>query len=511
MEVNGDRIQIWGQGHLYRTVSISTVGYQHITLEFDLAKSSDKLDSGEYAKLFYQIDNSTDGFLQCAEFDQDELTKHIIQFPPNSSDNIGFRFKFKNNGQSSTKDRFYIQNRLILTGTSPTLNPTTDPTFNTTFNPTLNPTFNPTLNPTFNPTFDPTSTPIFVQDTAWTNIQYIILCIVNMIFIGILIFLTICKFSKSDGLKIMKKIRIIAISQMIAYFLSYLFWMICIIILYNDNDNHLRFQYIFFSVLQYLFWIIGWVLFYISLIFKLYITFNQSHYKMSKKYIYFHTFIVCFIPIWYSIITISDELNIFNSKKFYFILSASGTILIFFGMLSLMISFNRNLFVIISAQRMSIVLSSNIITDDTQSDNSDGYRRSDFYFSDNDDDNNDDNISLNDRQIRMLDVVTKQTLLGSVMLFGGLVYLIMILSISISDHDKTTKKWIIYEWVLGVFININLFCIYFGWKTNQKEYKLFCGKCHSILILFCESLVRKNMVRKEKSSLSDNDLLCSAN
>merc|ERR1719245_1880065 len=102
-----------------------------------------------------------------------------------------------------------------------------------------------------------------------------------------------------------------------------------------------------------------------------------------------------------------------------------------------------------------------------------GYHRGDYYFDDHDDDNN-YNVSLNDAQTSMLNVVTKQALLGSVMLFGGLLYLVMILLISIlSEKETLSTEWVIYEWFLGGFININLFCIYFGWKMNKKEYQLF--------------------------------------
>eukprot|EP01084_Bolivina_argentea_P237640 399338_1 len=142
------------------------------------------------------------------------------------------------------------------TPTNPTVNPTFNPTSNPTNNPTIIPTANPTqtpTSPTFNPTFNPTLSPTYAYNStitsfttthsknafsaSWANIQFIILCVVMMICILIMIFLTMYKFSKSQNLHIMKKIQIIAVFHMVGYFLSYLFWLICIIILYNNDEN----------------------------------------------------------------------------------------------------------------------------------------------------------------------------------------------------------------------------------------------------------------------------------
>eukprot|EP01084_Bolivina_argentea_P262021 442995_1 len=174
---------------------------------------------------------------------------------------------------------------------------------NQTNNPTISPSINPTINPSNIPSNSPTNIPsesvsstvniistfipystlstftsfsesistivtdeIIYYNATWENKHYFWLSMVMIICIGILIFMTIHKFfGRSEGSDILKKIRFIALFQMFGFFLSYLSWMICILILYNNNNNHSRFIYIFVAVFEYFGWIIGWMCFYLLL------------------------------------------------------------------------------------------------------------------------------------------------------------------------------------------------------------------------------------------------------
>eukprot|EP01084_Bolivina_argentea_P161076 280417_1 len=100
-----------------------------------------------------------------------------------------------------------------------------------TFSPTISPTFEPTTksptNATYSPTYDPTMNPTLSIDERkeWTNVSYIVLSVLMMFVIGFLTAITIYKFfKKPEGKVIMKRIRYLALIQMIAFFFSYFFW-----------------------------------------------------------------------------------------------------------------------------------------------------------------------------------------------------------------------------------------------------------------------------------------------
>eukprot|EP01084_Bolivina_argentea_P207660 354263_1 len=180
-ECDQAKIRIRGNdGYIYRTKSVNTIGYHHITIQFTLDSSgNDPLENGELAKVQYNIDDKTSNWITLESYDNDDMTPYItanIELPVNATNNNGVRIRFKNTGDSYDNDAFYISGALSLTATIITNDPTTDPTNVPTNAPTIGPTNQPTYStnaptipPTINPTLTPTIDPSVQPTTHPTN------------------------------------------------------------------------------------------------------------------------------------------------------------------------------------------------------------------------------------------------------------------------------------------------------------------------------------------------------
>merc|ERR1711971_398884 len=132
-----------------------------------------------------------------------------------------------------------------------------------------------------------------------------------------------------------------------------------------------------------------------------------------------HIGITLWIPLWYCAMFIYDELH--RHSTIFLVVSVVGSTVILLGMLSLMLSFNRILFIVISKEN------NNRFCDRPSMDRSSELTQ------------------LSDIQQSLLAVVTKQTLLVSAMLFGGIVFLIAIVFVSVLRGQETAStEWAVY-------------------------------------------------------------------
>ena len=125
-----------------------------------------------------------------------------------------------------------------------------------------------------------------------------------------------------------------------------------------------------------------------------------------------------------------------------------GSVIIFLGLLTLIVSFNKKLF--------KVIIASN---------------------------------NFNNKPDILLDLITKQTFLGSVMVINMIIFVLIVLVLTFLRKDKESMEWIIYEWILGLLCIINCLCIFFGFKMNEREYNKLCNICHKRLIALCKLLL----------------------
>eukprot|EP01084_Bolivina_argentea_P077965 141467_1 len=373
----------------------------------------------------------------------------------------------------------------------PTPKPTPNPTPNPT-SPTKSPT-NPTYSPTVPPSNSPTLTPTYLNITTsvaparhdkvtYVDILYTLLTILIILIVSAIFILTCYRFyMRQSNIQILKPIQYTALIAMFSFICSYFSWLISI---YNSHK--------IFSVIEYLTFAIGWLCLYLFMFYKLYHTFKDSVYKMSKTHICFHVIVAIFIPIWYCILFANKRMN--TEIHVYLFLSAVGSILTLIGLLLLIISFNKNLFDVISLQDV-IKSRNNNIGGMFESDNEDEYQ-SELVDT--------NNISS------LLSVITKQTLLGSIMIIDMIIFVMLILILIMAKSDRNDIEWIMYEWCLGLVIIINCLCVFLGFKINEKQYVLLFKQCHNKLLSSYRLLAMKAQRKTDYLLQSDQSHLPAA-
>eukprot|EP01084_Bolivina_argentea_P111463 198847_1 len=371
--------------------------------------------------------------------------------------NINTQILFLWGGVNMFSNVVYNDIQYIILSTNDAIYPTSTPTTAPSMSPTVSPTHYPTLSPSHSPTMSPIIAPP-VTKLSNVNTQYIILSMILVMIILCIVVKSVYQLFcvKDTSIRMLLSVKLIAIGQMIAFLMCYFFWIIWLLT-----------DYILFNILQYLMFAIGWILFYLFMVRKLYFTFKDSMYKMSKKHICAHVFITITIPIWYSSITILNQIFT-GAIELYLWLSALGLIIIFVALLLLIISFNRNLFL--------------------------------CYVN---------HTGLNSQKTSILSVITKQTLLGSINISVGVFFIFAICILNFLSKEPKDLSWILYEWFLGSLIIINLLCVYFGFKMNENEYHKICGCCHSKLMIFCRNVANREINDnrlKQSLIIQDSDL-----
>ena len=115
-----------------------------------------------------------------------------------------------------------------------------------------------------------------------------------------------------------------------------------------------------------------------------------------------------------------------------------------------------------------------------------------------------DNISeINPRQISLLKIITKITLLKSI---NGICIINVIIIITLIAYYPNNIIFII-TYYISLFIwfiipSINLFLMF---TINKNIYYIFYGKCDKICMHLCESLVQ-NKIMKVQNKHNENDL-----
>ena len=219
--------------------------------------------------------------------------------------------------------------------------------------------------------------------------------------------------------------------------------------------------------------------FYLFILARLRISFKDTVYAVPRIYfivigtigalsLVLRTWAVLFFDVyiyyWYPNYPISDHLDNFRKfclKQFYIIDPLIRLIVIY--------SFNRRLFKLIVLQREDL---SNV--DDAASQR--------------------DSISseLNDRQSKLVNTITKHTLLICILVIEGLIWAIWIevgLSDSTGDADVIT---VFGDYLFFILSILQLICIYLGFGFAKAWYSRCCSSAHGL----CETCCQKIALRK---------------
>ena len=258
-------------------------------------------------------------------------------------------------------------------------------------------------------------------------------------------------------------IRRAAIVYLLCYFVAPIF------LLYEQvNNDEYDATFIIMATFSGTLSTIGMISHCFWMVLRLKLTFNDSIYAISKRLVY----------IYYSIMGITVILCIIayivGSLEYYALFT------IIFGFVFIMIVligvhvtylFNKKLFDLTLTQRQST------------------------------NNNNKDEI-LNERQIKLLQVITKQTLLQTCSFMGYILLIIVsiicIIIDSIIDDKNYDTSLSICGWLFMLTINHGTYCVYLSFSVNEKLYKKSCKNLNYLLKKYCTKLTEKRIIEMNK-------------
>lgn len=286
---------------------------------------------------------------------------------------------------------------------------------------------------------------------------------------------------KFDNLTAMDKLLVL--SAMFGYgFLSISGIMVTLqgISYYQYGENIESKQFIIFNFGYVIFTTLCLLSNYYFILIRVYSTFQESVYKINKREI-----AINILATLLSVIsgTINGCLIAFNIYDEYYanICYLILFILLWCCFLHAMWAFNSRLFKLCVSHQKSISLSN----------------------------------QLSDEQMRILFVIRKHTILGSViMIFGVVGILDYVIANYITDEKYRTlsiylvsEDWIIlFDFIFTICVNLSVFCIFLSFTENRERYYYFCKHCDHRCSSFCETMAKRNIdiLEAEEEQISDN-------
>eukprot|EP01083_Nonionella_stella_P080716 221907_1 len=258
-----------------------------------------------------------------------------------------------------------------------------------------------------------------------------------------------CITNVSNPTKIPTPIKYITTTFFFMWSIAYLLNGIDIMIGIADVQSPL--YYVLFVMLG-----IGVMLFYANHVFRLYYLFKDSAaFSISKRTIWCHFSLMLVVLI----APISGSLFFADYWIVYTFTFLWMSLLIFAGLIHLVYSFNRRLFLLVLEERKETIIK---------------------------------------HELKVLDSVAKHTLLLSVQLITMLILAIMFAGLSLVK-DMSDVGYIVYDWMCTVAIIVLGLCIYLGFsfKTNNKLYKCLCNKCHLKCLTQCTRMADRKLLDKK--------------
>ena len=212
---------------------------------------------------------------------------------------------------------------------------------------------------------------------------------------------------------------------------------------------------------------------YLFQVFRLKLSFQHSLYKISKNVVYLQTGIgIILFPLSSFSALLKHSLN-----AEYFIITLFFNIFYVFGLLHITFSFNYRLFQLVLLQRQSISC----------------YMDKNQLIEDN---------ALSERQLRLIQTITKHTLLCSIFILNALLFVIPLTMYSqYSKLDVVTIVYVIHD---GIVVINALVIIFLSFSINYIYYNYLCFKCDRKLRRFYEHLAEKEIKEQRLSTLSKN-------
>ena len=274
------------------------------------------------------------------------------------------------------------------------------------------------------------------------------LVIYSLIFLIMIIFKFYCIVNDSK----IKRVQIVSITYIFCIFMGFSFRLIEFIT-----------QQILLSLGFYLFVQIGMTCLYILVLMRLYHTFKDTQYKLSKCSLTMHPILLIISNILTIIASIVDYLDMY---PYNFIALSLASFLYMFGMSHLSYHFSHSLFLFVL----------------------------------NIDENKSGTLGL--RQQRYIKTIVKQTILANWINFAGFLFAIAFVGLSLIDPNrKSVLLVMIRSQIMAISNFIIILCTYLSFTVNGKLYRKICGCCHSQCYKLCKSRASKRILKETMSNV----------
>ena len=316
------------------------------------------------------------------------------------------------------------------------------------------------------PTMTPSTTsttPVAQARTARlssVDVQYMALSCVMVLASALMMKLNARAFGSGRGGNVLCRIKWIAMLQTVSVCVSYATWIAQILV--GAWHAHSSAAYMALDIACYASLVTALMCLYAFMAHRLYYTFRDSVFRMHSASVSFHALITLFIPLWYSSLIYLD-----SRVHFYLLFCCLRLLLISGGTLALILRFNANLFELLLARKL----------EETCAVNGRALRV---------------DVSRMDKSVTM-QFVAKQTLLGTITLSVDALFLCVLFMLDFVSTESTDTLWIMYEWLLGTCILVNLLCVYFGFKVNEAQYDTLCGLPHRKMMALCQLCVQRRI------------------
>ena len=119
---------------------------------------------------------------------------------------------------------------------------------------------------------------------------------------------------------------------------------------------------------------------------------------------------------------------------------------------------------------------------------------------------------LNARQINLLQLISKQTLLAFISAFVAVLWIIVDYFVSVSDiklfrkSESTMGLWLVAGMIgMNMFAIFSTACVWLSFVFSQKDYNVLCNQCHSCTLILFASVAMSSIIRHE-SMLESGDI-----
>eukprot|EP01084_Bolivina_argentea_P182124 314478_1 len=290
-----------------------------------------------------------------------------------------------------------------------------------------------------------------------------------------------------------KLLKYLQLFQVLGYVLCNISWILYWHFLLNtpNLDSEKRMEYKnFLHVLAIIFWAISTLSFFMLLILRLWSVFLGTEYQLPNYAFIIWTVLLTLILAGYILFIVDVYEEKIDDDLFNDIVFPGLMILNIVTGASLLYAFGSKLFAL--AMKMSIHdineyssrMSHKSMT--AMTDKSDpSYQWVEY------------ETSLDSKQINLLKVISKNTLLGGIAIliiqvYFGFQY--------VELYKKNHYGWDIWSYYLctryilrTVSMCIEIFCVYLSFAVNRKLFKLLCGKCQNRLQLCCQWKMKRKI------------------